>query len=206
MSDTNIHQQESFQPATVIEEIIKNRRTVKPQAYNGKVIDQASIEKLIQAADWAPTHGLTEPWRFIIFEGAGIQRFCNDHAELYKANTDPDRFMQASYDKLKNQGNNASHIIAVFSKRGPKANITELEEICATAAAVQNLLLTATAMGISNFWSTGGQTLKPAMKNYFQLKQDDQMIGLIYLGYSDEAMGAGRRLTPLEEKVMWYRR
>lgn len=206
MSDITTNQAQRTAEVTVIEEIIKNRRTVKPQAYNGKIIDPASIDQLIQAANWAPTHGLTEPWRFIIFEGAGIQRFCQDHAELYKANTEPDRFMQASYDKLKNQGNQASHIIAVFSKRGPKANITELEEICATAAAVQNILLTATAMGIANFWSTGGQTLKPAMQKYFQLKEADQMIGLIYLGYSDQPAPAGRRLTPLEEKVMWYRR
>jgi len=189
-----------------IETIIQNRRSVKPQAYNGKIIEPASIDKLLRAADWAPTHGLTEPWRFIIFDGKGIQRFCQDHADLYKHNTEPDRFMQASYDKLKNQGNNASHIIAVFSKRGPKANITELEEICATAAAIQNMLLVAEALGIASFWSTGGQTLKPAMKTYFQLREEDQMIGLLYLGYTDQQNPEGRRLTPLEEKVMWYHR
>lgn len=189
-----------------IETIIQNRRSVKPQAYNGKIIEPASIDKLLRAADWAPTHGLTEPWRFIIFDGKGIQRFCQDHADLYKHNTEPDRFMQASYDKLKNQGNNASHIIAVFSKRGPKANITELEEICATAAAIQNMLLAAEALGIASFWSTGGQTLKPAMKTYFQLREEDQMIGLLYLGYTDQQNPEGRRLTPLEEKVMWYHR
>ena len=191
---------------TQIESIIKNRRTVKPQSYNGKVIDSAIINRLIEAANWAPTHGLTEPWRFIIFDGDGIKRLCKDHADLYKTNTDPENFMQASYDKLINQGNNASHIIAVFSKRGPKANIAELEEICATASAVQNILLTAEALGISSFWSTGGQTLKPAMKQYFQLLAEDQMIGLIYLGYTDQEPSQGRRLTAIEEKVMWYHR
>ncbi|SEA10908.1 Nitroreductase [Arachidicoccus rhizosphaerae] len=192
--------------ASQVESAIKNRRSVKPQGYNGKVIESALIDRLIEAANWAPTHGLTEPWRFIIFDGDGIKRFCKDHAELYKAHTDPENFMQASYDKLKNQGDNASHIIAVFSKRGPKSNITELEEICATACAVQNILLTAEALGISSFWSTGGQTLKPAMKQYFQLLPEDQMIGLIYLGYTEQTPAAGRRLTPIEEKVMWYHR
>lgn len=189
-----------------IEKIIQTRRSVKPQGFNGKIIEKAAIDKLIQAADWAPTHGLTEPWRFIIFDGIGIRRFCRDHADLYKVNTEADRFMQASYDKLKDQGNTTSHIIAVFSKRGPKSNITELEEICATAAAVENMLLTAQAMGIASFWSTGGQTLRPAMKQYFQLKDEDQMIGLIYLGYTDQEIPEGRRLTSLEEKVMWYHR
>lgn len=189
-----------------IETIIKNRRSIKPQDYNGKIIDSAIIDRLVEAANWAPTHGLTEPWRFVIFDGGGIKRFCQDHADLYKANTDPENFMQASYDKLKNQGDQASHIIAVFNKRGPKPNIAELEEICATAAAVQNILLMAESLGISSFWSTGGQTLKPAMKQYFQLKEEDQMIGLIYLGYTDQEPQKGRRLTPIEEKVMWYHR
>ena len=189
-----------------ITDIIQNRRSVKPDAFNGKVIPRENIDTLIQAADWAPTHGLTEPWRFIIFDGEGIKRFCQDHADLYKANTDPEKFMQASYDKFKNQGNLASHVIAVFCKRGPKPAIQPVEELCATAAAVQNILLTAESMGIASFWSTGGQVLRPGMKQYFQLLEEDQLIGLLYLGYSDQQPKEGRRITPIEEKVMWYHR
>lgn len=183
---------------------IRERRTVKTPAYNGKIIDRSLIDRLLQAADWAPTHGLTEPWRFIIFDGAAIPRFCLDHAELYRSNTEAEDFREAAYEKLKNQGNNVSHIIAVFSKRGSKEKITVQEEICATAAAVQNILLMATSMGISSFWSTGGQTLKAPMHQYFKLRPEDHMVGLIYLGYSDQPPSQGRRLTPLDEKVMWY--
>lgn len=190
----------------IIEKVIQNRRSVKPQEYNGKLIEKDAIEKLLRAADWAPTHGHTEPWRFIIFDQQGIQRYCQDHANLYKDNTEADRFMQASFDKLKNQGNNASHIIAVFSKRGTKPNITIQEEICATAAAVQNILLAGEAMNIASFWSTGGQILKPSMKKYFQLNEEDQMIGVLFLGYTDQEKTPGRRITSLEEKVMWYHR
>lgn len=189
-----------------LEKIIQGRRTIKAQSYNGQVIPKENIERLIGLADWAPTHGLTEPWRFVIMAGAAVNRFCEDHANLYKSTTDPDKFVQAAYEKLKTQGEKASHIIAVFSKRGPKPNIQEIEELCATAAAVQNLLLGAEALGLASFWSTGGQTLKPAMKQYFKLLPEDQMIGLLYLGYSDAPKPEGRRLTPLEEKVMWYNR
>lgn len=186
-----------------IEAIIRNRRTIKSQNYNGQVIPKENIERLLELANWAPTHGLTEPWRFVVMAAEAVNRFCEDHAHLYQSNTDPDKFVQGAYDKLKTQGEKASHIIAVFSKRGPKPGIQEIEELCASAAAVQNLLLGAEAMGLASFWSTGGQTLKPAMKKFFKLLPEDQMIGLLYLGYSDQPKVEGRRLTTMDEKVMW---
>lgn len=189
-----------------LESIIQQRRTIKPQNYNGKTIEKPVIERLLKLADWAPTHGLTEPWRFVVMADVAVNRFCRDHADLYKNNTEADLFMQGSYEKLRDQGLNASHVIAVFSKRGPKSNITPLEEICATAAAVEHILLGAEALGIACFWSTGGQVLKPAMKTYLHLNDEDQMIGLLYLGYSDQPKTPGRRLTAMEEKVMWYNR
>lgn len=186
--------------------IIQNRRTIKAQSYNGQIISKENIDRLLELANWAPTHALTEPWRFVVMAADAVNRFCEDHANLYKANTEAEKFVQGAYDKLKTQGEKASHIIAVFSKRGAKPNIQEIEEICASAAAVQNLLLGAEAMGLASFWSTGGQTLKPAMKKYFKLLPEDQMIGLLYLGYSDQPKTEGRRLTPIEDKVMWYNR
>lgn len=188
-----------------IEKIITERRSIKPQTFNGKKIDDAQIEQLLNLADWAPTHGFTEPWRFVVYKDAAVQRFCEDHANLYKQNTPEEKFIQGTYDKLKTQGDNVSHIIAVFSRRGENPNIPELEEICAAACAVQNILLGAESLGIAALWSTGGQTLKPSMKQYLHLREEDTMMGIIYLGYSDQPKPAGRRLVSMEEKVMWYR-
>lgn len=189
----------------VTEKIIRERRSIKPQSFNGKKIDNKTIDQLIQSADWAPTHGYTEPWRFIIMYDKGVQRFCEDHAELYKSNTPLEKFVQSKYDKLKTQGDKVSHVIACFSHRGENPNIPELEEICATACAIQNVLLVAESLGISALWSTGGEILKPWMKEYLQLREEDSMLGILYLGYSDAPKQPGRRLVSLEEKVMWYR-
>lgn len=189
-----------------IEEIISERRSIKPQSFNGEKIKKETIEQLLALADWAPTHGYTEPWRFVVMAKDGVKRFCQDHAEMYKKNTPEEGFINATYEKFYHQGDMASHVIAVFSKRGDKSNITVQEEICATACAVQNMLLGAEAMNIATFWSTGGQTFKPAMKGYFNLKEEDTMLGILYLGYTDEPKIAGRRITPMEEKVMWYNR
>ncbi len=186
-----------------LEEIITYRRSSKPALMNGRKIEDTIINKLLQLGDWAPTHAHTEPWRFIVFANNAVQQFCRDHANLYKANTRPEKFETAKYEKLLHNGDKASHIIAVYMKRGNNPKITVTEEVCATAAAVQNILLGAAALDIAALWSTGGLTFHPALKTYFALNTEDQVIGLLYLGYADKGLKAGERIVPLEQKVEW---
>ena len=70
------------------------------------------------------------------------------------------------------------------------------------AIAIQNILLGATAAGIASFLSTSGLTHHPAMKNFLQLKDEDVVMGIVYLGYSDEKMEGNRR-TEMDEKATW---
>ena len=187
----------------ILQEIIKNRRSSKPALMNGKKIEDTTIRKLLELADWAPTHGHTEPWRFIVFANDAVQQFCKDHAELYKAHTIEEKFETAKYEKLFHNGDQCSNIIAAYMKRGTNPKITVREEICAVAAAMQNILLGASALDIAALWSTGGLTYHNAMKTYFGLEEEDHMIGLLYLGYSDAPPKEGRRIVPLAEKIEW---
>lgn len=186
-----------------IQTIIHNRRSCKPALMNGKKIEDAIIYQLLELADWAPTHAHTEPWRFVVFANDKVQEFCKDHAELYKTNTVKEKFETAKYEKLLHNGDQASHIIAVYMKRGTNPKITVMEEICAVAASVQNILLSASCLNIAALWSSGGLTYQTSMKEYFSLNDDDKMIGLLYLGYSDKAPKKGERIIPLKEKIEW---
>lgn len=189
-------------PFNNLQAVITNRRSTKPAALNGQKIPDQQISQLLELANWAPTHGLTEPWRFIVYSGDAIQQFGQHHAEMYKANTPPDKFNPSKYEKQLHNGDKASHLIAAYMKRGNNANITVLEEICSTAAAVQNILLGAEALGISVLWSTGGVILQPAMKEYLGLNEEDTMIGLLFMGYTNEPSKQGRR-EPIEVKTKW---
>jgi nitroreductase len=186
----------------IIRETIAARRSTKPATLNGKKIPDQQINQLLSLANWAPTHGYTEPWRFVVYSGDTVRLFCRQHAEMYKYNTPPEKFNPAKYEKQQHNGDKTSHIIAVFMQRGANPNITALEEICATSAAVQNILLGAEALGISVLWSTGGSVLEPAMKEYLGLNEEDLVIGLLYMGYTDEPPAQGRR-TPIEAKTKW---
>ncbi len=185
-----------------IANIIKDRRSVKPLAMNGNKIPNGHIAALLELADWAPNHGNTEPWRFIIYENP--EEFCQLHAELYQKNTASDNFEQANYNKLLHQGDRTSHIIIAVMKRGSLPKIPAFEEIAAASCAVQNMLLGATALNIASFWSTGGMALKPALKEALNFGEEDQVMGVLYFGYAD-VVGKGTRLLPIEEKIKWVK-
>lgn len=186
----------------VLKEIVTERRSIKPAVFNGKKIEDHQIRQLLELARWAPTHGFTEPWRFVVYSGEAVAQFCHRHAELYRQGTSPDKFNAGKYEKQKHNGDKASHVIIVYMQRGDNSNITQLEEICATAAAVQNILLGAQAAGIAALWSTGGMVMHGAMKALLGLREEDIVIGLLYLGYTDEPANPGRR-EPVETKTMW---
>jgi nitroreductase len=91
----------------------------------------------------------------------------------------------------------------VYMKRGSNPKITVIEEICSVAAAVQNILLGASVLNIAALWSTGGLTYHKAMKTYFGLEEEDHMLGLLYLGYANDAPKEGKRIVPLQAKIEW---
>ena len=93
-------------------------------------------------------------------------------------------------------------IIAIL-QRGDNPKIPELEEIAATSCAVQNLLLGATALGIASYWGSGGMAYKAPMKTYLNLREEDLVLGVLYLGFTAKELPDGKRKTPLEEKIDW---
>lgn len=190
-------------PFSAIQEVIQNRRTVKPPQMNGQRVPDGQVRQIIALADWAPTHGNTEPWRFRVYANDKVKAFCLAHARLYKAQTAPDKFLQEKYDKLLHMGDQASHLVVAIMQRGNLPKIPALEEIAATSCAVQNLLLGATALGIASYWGSGGMAYHPAMKEMLRLREEDLVLGILYLGYTDKPVPVGKRVVPLEEKVEW---
>ena len=189
---------------SVITDIIQHRRSTKPAQMNGKLIADEQVQQLLELADWAPTHGNTEPWRFFVYSGNAIKTFCAQHAELYKKNTDPEKYLQANYDKFLHNGDTASHVIMTVMQRGPLPKVPAIEEEAAVSSAIQNILLGATALGIASFWSTGGMVHHYSMKELLHLRNEDVVMGMIYLGYTDVEQ-KGRRVVPLAQKIKWQK-
>jgi nitroreductase len=188
-----------------ISKVIRSRHTTKAAAMNGKAIPDNQVRQLLELADWAPTHGKTEPWRFFVYGGNALKRFGQLHAELYLSCTAEEKRTKAKYDKLIYSAQQASHLVILVMKRSREGKIPEAEEMAAVAAAAQNILLGATALGLAVIWSTGGMTYHPSLKKVLKLDEEDRVMGLIYLGYSNEAEKERKRHIPLEEKTVWVK-
>ena len=67
-----------------ITEIIKNRRTIYPQFYSSRKVHKEIIEHLLQNSTWAPTHGMTQPWRFKVFTEESRKILSDTLSMLYK--------------------------------------------------------------------------------------------------------------------------
>lgn len=186
----------------ILKEIVENRRTIKSNLMNGRVINDEDINRILSLANYAPTHGLTEPWRFIVYGNEEVKLFCSAHAELYKSETPEERYNESAFEKLMHNGDKASHAVIAYCKTGSNPKIPVIEEICAASCAVQNILLGAEALGFAVYWSTGGMVHNPAMKDLLHLSVDDIILGILYIGYADEKK-EGRRKTGIEEKIFW---
>lgn len=190
--------------ADILQQIIRNRRSVKPEKFNGTDVPDEIIQAMLEAAQWAPTHGMTQPWRFFIFSGAARKRFAEFQAEGYRQKTSPEKFLQSKYDTLLQRPMLASHVICIGMEPDEKGKIPETEEICAVACAVQNMLLSAEALGIGAYWSTGGMTYSDAMKPFLGLSERGRCLGVLYIGHFDQPVPVPER-SDISTKVQWNR-
>ena len=68
-----------------LQTIIKHRRNIKPQFFTPDVIPDQDIKNVLESANWAPNHGFTEPWRFVVFSGASKMKLAEFQSDLYKS-------------------------------------------------------------------------------------------------------------------------
>jgi nitroreductase len=186
---------------TSINELFRNRRSTFPKQFvPGKKIPDEVVNQLLENATWAPTHGHTEPWYFVVFTGDGLKKLADFQSELYK--TEELNFKQDKYQKLKEQPLLASHMIAICMKRTENTRIPEIEEVASVACAVENIYLSLHAYGIGGYWTTGGATYYESAKSFFGLDPEDRLLGFFYLGYIAVPSPQGKR-KPIAEKSKW---
>ena len=185
-----------------INHIITTRRTIKPKMMANRDIPLDILQQMLENANWAPTHGMTEPWRFSVFMGAAREKLASFLAETYKAITPVEIFKSNKYEGMRENAMLAPAVIAIGMKRQPSKKISELDEIQAVACAVQNMHLTATAHGLGGFWSTNIAAVSSEMAAYIGLDKEDRALGLFYVGYPKVDWPTGSR-QPIEDKVRW---
>ncbi len=183
-------------------QLVRNRRSVFPKQFaENKRVDDAIVRQILENATWAPNHGRTEPWHFVVFTGEGLKKLATFQAETYKAGAG-ENYKEATYANLLANPQKASHVIALCMKRNAERRFPEIEEVEAVSCAVQNIYLSTTVYGLGGYWTTGGVTYKEEAKPFFGLAPEDKLLGFFYLAHVAVPSPAGKR-QPLEEKLTW---
>ncbi len=183
--------------------LIKKRRSVFPKDYTGDPVNDSIIQQLLESAMWAPTHKLTEPWRFIVYSGDGRKKLASIQSEVYKKVTTADgTFKEERYENLKHKPLQSSHIILICMKRNEKNIVPEIEEAGAVFCGIQNMYLVATALGVGCYLSTGGVTYFEEAKAAFGLSPTDRIIGFFHVGVARHHNQVSKR-QPVETKTVW---
>ncbi len=188
-----------------LNQVIANRRSTKPRNFNGGKIADSLVWQILENANWAPTHALTQPWRFQVFTDDGKNKLANFQAEVYKKITPEANFKPEKYERMQTNILKSSHVIVICLKRQLSEKILEIEEIEAVACSVQNMALTASAYGICSFWGSGGITYRQELKDFLGLGEKDLCLGYLYLGYSDRPKTSSPR-DLIKTKVEWISR
>ena len=164
--------------------LIRRRRTIKPVDMSDKPVEPNILAAILENANWAPSHGMTEPWRFFVFTGPGRQRLGDFCQFLYDKTTPEDQVRPEKREKLGTQPLLAPVVIAIGMKRQEIEKIPELEEVEAVACAVQNMHLTASALGMAAFWSSPPIAYTTEMCQWLGLTDPrDKCLGFFYLGW-----------------------
>jgi len=168
--------------AMEIQKAIVNRRAIYPKQMSGESIDNETIERMLELANWAPTHKRTEPWRFKVYSGNAMNLLLDKCKELYVKQTTADKFNSEKLMNLDERKRQVSHIIAIGMQRN-EAALPEFEEIAAVSMAVQNMwLYLANTQKYGGYWSTPSYALSTEFANFLDLDENEKCLGLFLIG------------------------
>lgn len=179
-----------------ISKIIKLRQSVYPKDFNGQIIEEKTILELLENANYAPTHKMTQPWMFKIFSNSYKEKLLT---EIIKINR---KISEDKKKKITENFHKSSHIICICMKKNTIL-LPEWEEIAATAMAVQNLWISCVDSNIGGYWSTPKYINN--LNSFLCLKEDEKCLGFFYLGVHNSTNQRNKKRISINNKIEWFR-
>lgn len=181
-------------------ELIKRRRSIP--RFSPQPVPRATIQRMLEAATWAPNHHLTEPWGFIVLEGASRDRFAAIRRD-FRLTLFPDPAApeaQKAADKIYRDAAGTPVVIVVTLRKAADPAVAA-DDFGATFCAIQNMLLVAASDGVGTYLRTGGLIHDPALRAFLALPPEEEIVGIVYVGYP--AVVPERTRTPFHHKTRW---
>jgi len=178
-------------------------RRVSGQKMMAPAPDELEVHTMLSAAVRAPDHGRLKPWRFTILKEDRLTQFGELTADDFlQRNRDA---TPAQLERERAKPMRAPLIIVVAAKVDCESLIPAIEQVLATAAAAQNIMLAAFAMGYGCAWKTGDAAYSARVKAAFNLTPSDAIVGFLYVGTPDSELPVPAPADP-EEHVTQFNR
>ncbi|CAL8471567.1 g11109 [Coccomyxa elongata] len=190
--------------------LIAARRSIFPKDFTGQKVDRSVVEAMLEAANWAPTHGKTEPWRFVVLGRAAQEELLDLSLKVLERDCTPEEFTKKRAKiegKRKSAFSKATYMIAICMKRHaiPGKEMPEWEEVCAVACAVQNMWLSMTAHGAAGYWSSWYTEARESLdvKQFLGLDEEDKCMGVFMVGHCADPGCYRSKRQSIADKVTW---
>lgn len=154
-------------------------------------VDDTVLDELFELASWAPCHKRTWPWRFCVVRGNSRLELGRSVAEAMRLNGDEAHRI----DKARTKYARTPVVVVVGSAPGDSPNRTD-ENRDATAAALQNFMLGASARGLATYWGSCPKGANDIVAEFCGFEPGTFVMSLTYVGWSIEDVVAPERPTP----------
>lgn len=192
-------------PLDSLSALIRHRRTLKPASMDpDRPIDRSLLLTLLENGTWAPTHGVTEPWRFRIYEGAARQDLANALQRIYREVTPAHEFREDKLLKMSENALLAPTVVVTWMQRTVGHKVPAMEEREAVACALQNIMLSAAAVDLGSFWSSPPLIDSAAFRTWLGIGEQDECLALLYLGWPKPGFSWPSSVRkPVESVTTW---
>jgi len=185
-------------PAPDTIDLLLSRRSGSAKAMEKPGPSKTQLAEILKAGARAPDHGKLFPWRFIVFEGKGRERFGDILAEILEAEDERSKQIEEERGRFLR----APLVIGVISAAREQIKIPVWEQELSAGAVCQNILIATHALGFVGNWLTEWYAYHPKVKEGLGLKPGERVAGFIYIGTS--SVDLEERPRPDMEKIVNY--
>ncbi|MCY7294011.1 NAD(P)H nitroreductase [Alteromonas sp. a30] len=140
--------------------------------------DAEALKNILKAGIRVPDHGGLTPFRFIVCTGEGLKKLGNIFEDVAKRS----HLSEADILRAPELPLRAPMVIIAVTDYKSHPKISKVEQICTTACSVHSMQMAALAQSYSGIWRTGYYATSTLMKEALFLKEEDEIVGFLYLG------------------------
>ncbi len=157
-------------------ELLLNRRSASRLAEPAPAGE--ALENIFHAGMRAPDHGALQPWRFIVIEGEGRDRF----SKVLEKAAVAEALDEKGIEKARTAPFRAPMIIAVVAYCDDDHKVPVWEQVVSAGCAVMAMQMAAVAQGFNGIWRSGIWTESEAVREALHCREQDEVVGFLYLG------------------------